>query len=631
MWALRRASKPIRGHAFRFGGPRASASASVVFCGDLEHGVDNHGHSSIIPFTIIQPKRFYQRPSVPAKFFFGTQCLSSQAGTKSSDDEDDLEDGFSELETPLGNETAAGNNVGKEAAEDLISEPELSDADSADDLSEAAPDVLDLSDDEPSDMSSKKVARKKTFGSPLFKVIMESPRQSINSAIDKWVEEGNTLGRTEMSVAMLILRKRRMFGRALQLSEWVEANKRVEFVERDYASRVDLIAKVHGLHKAEKYIEKVPQSFQGEVMYRTLLANCASSLNVKKAEELFNKMRDLGFPLTPFSCNQLLLLYKRVDRKKIADVLLLMEKENVKPSLFTYKLLIDTKGRSNDITGMEQVIETMKSDGLEPDLLTQAMVARFYAFGGLHEKAEAVIKEMEGDDLKENRGACKLLLPLYASLGKADEVGRIWKACEVNPRLDECLAAIEAWGTVGRVDNAEAVFEKMLKTWKKVSAKYYTALLKVYANHKMLAKGKDVAKRMSDNGCQIGPYTWDALVKLYLEAGEVEKAGSILQKATQQSSMRPLYSSYLAILDKYAKRGDIHNAEKIFHRLRLSGYVGRMQQYQALLQAYANAKVPAYGFRERLKADNIFPNKAVAALLTKVDAFKKTAITDLLD
>ncbi|RWR73297.1 pentatricopeptide repeat-containing protein, mitochondrial-like protein [Cinnamomum micranthum f. kanehirae] len=213
MWALRRAAKPIRGHAFRFGGPRASAVASEVFCGALEHGVDNHGHSSIIPFTIIQPKRFYQRPSVPTKFFFGTHCLSSQAGTKSSGDEDDPEDGFSELETPLGNETAAGNSVGEEAAEDLISEPELSDADSADDLSEAAPDELDLSDDEPSDMSSKKVARKKTLGSPLFKVIMESPRQSINSAIDKralrWAE-------TEISVAMLNLRKRRMFGRALQ-------------------------------------------------------------------------------------------------------------------------------------------------------------------------------------------------------------------------------------------------------------------------------------------------------------------------------------------------------------------------------------------------------------------------------
>ncbi|KAL8225393.1 hypothetical protein R6Q57_017950 [Mikania cordata] len=68
-------------------------------------------------------------------------------------------------------------------------------------------------------------------------------------------------------------------------------------------------------------------------------------------------MKDLNLPVTAFACNQLLLLYKRTDKKKIADVLLLMEKENVKPSLFTYRLLIETKGMSNDIIGMEQVLE----------------------------------------------------------------------------------------------------------------------------------------------------------------------------------------------------------------------------------------------------------------------------------
>lgn len=97
----------------------------------------------------------------------------------------------------------------------------------------------------------------------------------------------------------------------LQLSEWLEANNRQDFVERDYASRVDLIAKVRGLHKAENYIEKIPKSLRGEVIYRTLLANCVAASNVKKAEEVFNKIKDLQFPITTFACNQLLLLYKK--------------------------------------------------------------------------------------------------------------------------------------------------------------------------------------------------------------------------------------------------------------------------------------------------------------------------------
>ena len=92
------------------------------------------------------------------------------------------------------------------------------------------------------------------------------------------------------------------------------------------------------------------------------------------------------------------------------------------------------------------------------------------------------------------------MLLLYAALGKAEDVGRIWKVCEPIPNLGECIADIEAWGKLKKIEAAEAVFDMMLKTWKKPSSKHYSALMKVYADHKMLAKGKDLVKRMADNG-----------------------------------------------------------------------------------------------------------------------------------
>ncbi|KAK4837825.1 hypothetical protein QYF36_008725 [Acer negundo] len=392
------------------------------------------------------------------------------------------------------------------------------------------------------------------------------------------------------------------------LSEWLEASKQLDFEERDYASRLDLISKVRGLHKAEKYIQNIPKSFQGEVIYRTLLANCVMAVNVKKAEEVFNKMKDQKFPVTSFACNQLLLLYKRVDKKKIVDILELMEKENVKPSLFTYKILIDTKGQSNDITGMEEVVKEMKAAGIEPDISTQAITARHYVYGGLKEKAEAVLKEMEGGNLKEHRWACRDLLPLYAELGQADEVRRVWKFCESSPRLEEFLAAIEAWGKLKDVEEAEAIFERMSSTWKKLTSKHYSALLRVYANNKMVAKGKDLVKRMADSGIRIGPLTWDLLVRLHVEAGEVEKAESILQKATQQSQMKPMFTSYFVIMEQYAKRGDIHNSEKMFHKMRQAGYVGRLRQFQCLVQAYINAKEDSGVRIARLRKISLAPS-----------------------
>ncbi|KAK7345943.1 hypothetical protein VNO77_16559 [Canavalia gladiata] len=610
MWALRRASLRLRTRGLNAGASRASCGTLVpTTCAENEAGF--HSSNQLTYGRLMSTDTFYQMRRASNKFSVSKRELSSQADANSTkQDDDDLENALSELDVHGG---------------DHESEADLSDGDED---GEKPHDELELSDGE-IDPTEKK-SRGGKIQSELFKVIANAPGLSVHSALQKWVEEGRELGRKEISLALINLRKRKMYGRALQLFEWLESNKKLEFVEKDYASRLDLIAKLRGIPKAEKYIETVPKSFRGELLYRTLLANCASQGNLKKAEEVFNKMKDLSLPVTAFACNQLLLMYKRVDKKKITDVLLLMEKENVKPSPFTYRILIDAKGQYNDIDGMDQIVETMKAEGIEPDVQVQAALAQHYTSAGLKEKAEAILKEIEGENLTENRWRCPILLRLYANLGKADEVERIWEACESKPRLDVCMAAVEAWGKIKKIEKAETVFDMMSKKWK-LSSRNYSVLLKIYANNKMLTEGKNLIKRMADSGCEIGPLTWDALVKLYIQAGEVEKADSVLQKAMQQNRKKPMFTTYVAILEQYAKRGDIHNSEKIFRRMRQAGYTSRITQFQLLVQAYVTAKLPAYGIRERMKADNIFPNKTLANQLVLVDAFGNSAVSDLLD
>ncbi|XP_009624153.1 pentatricopeptide repeat-containing protein At1g80270, mitochondrial-like [Nicotiana tomentosiformis] len=624
MWAIRRASPSFKKQVFTGGHSRICYATSEISSQCLKGYSDGFKKASnVISDKPLAFRGFRGTTHGFLRLFMENRSFSLLAGTKNSGEEDsDSDDGFSELESS----TEAIQEANKDV--ESASEHELSE-DDVDGEDVEAPRELELSDTE-TDVSKRKSPRKRV-SSALYNAIVAAPALSVHKIMDKWVEEGNDVTRAEVAAAMLNLRKRRMYGRALQLSEWLESKKNLTFTDRDYASRVDLIAKVRGLQKAEDYIGMIPKSFRGEIIYRTLLANCVAESNLKKSEQIFNKMKDLELPLTCFACNQLLLLYKKTDKKKIADVLLLMEKENVKPSLFTYKTLIDAKGQCNDISGMEQIVETMKAEGIEPDINIKSILAKHYVSGGLNEKAENVLKEMEGGDIKENRWACRSLLPLYAALGRADEVGRIWQVCESNPRLDECVAAVEAWGKLHNIKEAEAVFDKMAAKWATLSSKHYSVLLRIYASHKMLSKGKDLVKRMSDSGCRIGPLTWDALVRLYVEAGEVEKADSILHKAAEQNRLRPMINSYLVIMEQYAKRGDVHNTEKMFHRMRQAGYVSRISQYQCLIRAYINAKAPCYGIAERMKADSVFPNKGLANMLAQVDAFKKTAVSHLLD
>ncbi|XP_034578223.1 pentatricopeptide repeat-containing protein At1g80270, mitochondrial [Setaria viridis] len=466
-----------------------------------------------------------------------------------------------------------------------------------------------------------------TFQPYLFQIVLDTPTSLLMAVLDTWVKAGNCLERSKVSMVLFHLRKQRLYSKALKFMDWIERRKLLDFEECDYASHLDLIARNHGFEAAQKYIERVPEPFRNEVLYETLLVNCVCQDDVQKAQQVFNEIKELSLPLTVSACNQMILLYKRVARGKVADILMLMEKENIKFSRFTYKLLIDLKGQSNDILGMESVLNTMKDNGLEPDFATQTMVAKFYISGGLTEKAEEVIRAMEVY-VKDNREATRSLLDLYAILGRPDDVQRIWNSY-TTPKLEDFLAAIEAWSKLGRIEQAEETFEALVKTSPKLTSKYFNAMLNVYAEHKLLSKGKEFIEWMFLEGCPSSPLTWDAIVKLYANSGELAKADSFLVNVTEENPDRhPLFRSYITLLSAYAKKGDIHNSEKIFDRLKQIRYPGRTPPYNLLLAAYASAKVTPYGFRERMKADNVRPTKTDIECLRRLDNLQITRLLE---
>ncbi|KAG5034938.1 hypothetical protein JHK87_009848 [Glycine soja] len=163
------------------------------------------------------------------------------------------------------------------------------------------------------------------------------------------------------------------------ISEWLETTKQFEF----YASRLNLIAKVQGVDVAEKYTKNVPDYFRGELLYRTLLANCVRSGNMEKTEEVFGKMISLA-----------------------------------------------TRGETGGIKGMEQLVEDMKFHGLQPDTHFLTDLAWYYISKGYKDKAIAILKEIGGGNSQEFIRAHNKFFSLYASLGMANDVSRIWNHCK---------------------------------------------------------------------------------------------------------------------------------------------------------------------------------------------------------
>lgn len=450
---------------------------------------------------------------------------------------------------------------------------------------------------------------------------------SVKAVMDIWVQEGNAMSRTLLSFIIIRLRRQMKHRRALEISDWIMTEKPFELTDMDYAIRVDLIAKIHGLWKSVDFFAMIPTSFQTSMVYSTLLAQYVEHNKDRSAAKLVQKVDKLGLGEQTFMYNQLLFLYKKNgNMNKVAETLKFMEEKNIEPDVCTYNLILDIRARKGDVIGLEKVWKRLESNNIvEFDAASYYTLARGYATAGLIDKAVKAAKEVEATPFRSKRVVYQMLLKLYAQLGKADEVERMWHLLSNSTKLlmDDYSIMIESLGQTGEVEKAVEIFEEMVS---KVGIKrlhQYNALLSVYANNGSIRKGEELYKKISKSFFSPSPSTFHHLIQMYAKAGKEEKAmKSLLEaKTVLRSSFRhvPWYASYQAVLEMFAEKGDVKNAEKVLQDLKEAGYPIAYKSYCALLKTYSKAEVPPYGFIDRMYADNVLPNPHIRKELKKLN------------
>ncbi|GLJ08235.1 hypothetical protein SUGI_0084610 [Cryptomeria japonica] len=619
MWALRRTARHLRV-------PRGNGKGTLrAFANLLEKSKCNavqesnrvNGEGFVQGGHIIARSISYGAYSVLVQVGCGFTSLAGEKKEENKIEGNDDDSGFSELDVALEEDTLGSQSHLAEEA--MGSESEVSEG------------KEDQADPHLSEAEDKEKTVK------LTEAIFECSYLSVPARLDKWVEEGNILTREDVHIIIKNLRKRQMIGRALQVYQWLLAKSLFPFNENEHSICLELVAREHGISKAQEYFETIPLKMRVKKVYGKLLSKCVYEGDIKKSEEIFKKMKDAGLSPGVIEYNSLLILYKHINRKNVFSILKMMEHENVKPNSLTYNILIDCKGRAGNIVGMEQVFNKMKEDGIETDYITLSTLAKHYVHFRNLKKVELLIKELENSYMNE-RHVLKILLPLYADVGKDNEIERVWNIFESSHTIfmSEYIAGIKAWGKLGNIEKAEVIFEKLLNSGKKIkSPRAYKSLLDVYANHNLSLKGMELVERMFSKGITIDPATCDTLVKLFVKSGDTEKAGAFLFEVCRGKQVKPWYKTFSRVLEEYAERGDIENSEKIFDGLTCIGYSGQLQSYEFLLQAYIKAQIPAYGFKERMLAANLYPTRRIDNLLQKVEALKedgfKNHISDILD
>ena len=400
-------------------------------------------------------------------------------------------------------------------------------------------------------------------------------------------------------------------------------NKGYKWEPVDQVMRIDLKFKLRQFRSADAIFEKSPPEYKSEGAYNTLIRNYSEHHMVKKAEALFSDLKKLGICTSPFAFNQMLLLYKRRRmEEKVPGVLKDMEAANIARDSYTYNILMDIKSQTGDLQGMEEVFEAMKTDEkIQPDAATYGTLATAYIAANQPLKAKEYLEVMESGDFPRSYTAYDILLAQYGVMGDVEGVERIWKQLKSHPYTSNrsYVVAIEAFGDLKQIDKAEEIYME-LENKGSVLTSQYNALLKAYSNSGMTDKADALLAKMVTAKRKRNAVTYHNIIVGHLKQNELEKALDALKKLKLDAlhgRTKVWLETLLAILEEISKQGDIVRAEKLFQDIKKEYPKSNTRTYNILLKSYANAKVPAGGFLQRMAADNVQPNDETHSLLQK--------------
>ncbi|KAL4198637.1 hypothetical protein AMTRI_Chr03g46990 [Amborella trichopoda] len=454
-----------------------------------------------------------------------------------------------------------------------------------------------------------------------------SSERSVGKELNSWIKVPKKRTRKwDAALSVKELRKRKRYTQALRLSETMARNG-MSPTSGDDAIRIDLISKTRGIASAEKYFMDRPVPAKSHLAYGALL-NCYCKENLtEKAEALMMKMKELGFVHSPLSYNSLMTLYMNSgDPVKIPSIIQEMKANNITPDTFTYNIWMRSLAEVHDIDGVERVLSEMKRDGrVSEDWTTFSNLASIYAKVGLHEKAEAALKEVEKKNGFRDLVAFQFLITLYGQTGNLAEVYRIWRSLKLAfPKTANIsyLNMTQVLVKLGDLPGAEKCFREWEASCSVYDIRVANAMIDAYLKAGLLEKAKDVQIRAKRRGAKPNLKTHEIFIEYYLREGKIvlvlehiEKAVLVAQRSGRE--WKPGHDVACEIMAYFEWQKDVDRAEGFCTILRKLGTVDA-GVCEALLRTYVGAGKKDAKMGLRLRAEGVEVNSEMEKLLQLV-------------
>ncbi|KAG1363364.1 pentatricopeptide repeat-containing protein, mitochondrial [Cocos nucifera] len=279
--------------------------------------------------------------------------------------------------------------------------------------------------------------------------------------------------------------------------------------------------------------------------FNSLLSALCKSKNVRKAQEIFDKMNDRFAPDAKTYSILLEGWGRAPNLPKMREVYQDMIDKGCKPDIITYGIMVDALCKAGRVEEAVNVVRDMRSNGCPPTSFIYSVLVHTYGVERRIEDAVDTFLKMEKNGIKPDVAVYNALISAFCRVNRFENAFRVLGDMEdkgIPPNSRTCNIILSSLISLGKNDEAYRVFRQMIKHCEP-DLDTYTMMIKMFCENDRLEMALKVWKYMGLKQFVPSMHTFSVLINGLCEKGEVNRACVMLEEMIEKG-IRPPGSTF---------------------------------------------------------------------------------------
>ncbi|KAG2717726.1 hypothetical protein I3760_03G189600 [Carya illinoinensis] len=362
-----------------------------------------------------------------------------------------------------------------------------------------------------------------------------------------------------------------------EILEWLKSQSWWDFSEMDFLMLITAYGKQGDFNRAEKIFSLMSKKgYAPSVITHTALMEAyGRGGRYNNAEAIFRRMQSSGPEPSALTYQIILKIFveghKFKEAEEIFETLLSEEKSPLKPDQKIFHMMIYMYKKAGSYEKARKVFALMTERGVPQSTVTYNSLMSFETN---YKEVSKIYDQMQRAGLQPDVVSYALLINAYGKARREDEALAVFEEmldAGVRPTHKAYNIMLDAFAISGMVEQARILFKSMKRDRFTPDLCSYTTMLSAYVNASDMEGAENFFRRLKQDGFEPNVVTYGALIKGYAKINNLEKMMDIYEEM-QSRGLKANQTVLTTIMDAYGKNGGFGDAVVWYKEMESCGF-----------------------------------------------------------